>query len=76
MHTRGLLIATLQTTMVSAALPPTWKIGAKWQFEIQEPVIVPADNAALKPDADVWDIDLWHADQNHSIAEALHVGSQ
>ncbi len=57
-----------------AALPNTWKTGAKWQFEIQDPLKLPTDtNTKLVPDADVWDIDLWHAYKDDTIIPALHV---
>lgn len=57
-----------------AALPATWKVGAKWQLEIQDPVKISADlTKKLQPDADVWDIDLWHASKNKTIAKSLHV---
>ena len=57
-----------------AALPSTWKKGAKWQFEIQDPLKLPADtNTKLVPDADVWDIDLWHAYKDNTMIPALHV---
>lgn len=58
-------------------LPATWKVGAKWQFAIQDPVSIPGDcNTKLVPDADVWDIDLWHAYKNTSIAKGLHVRAE
>lgn len=61
---------------VNAAQYPTWKPGATWQFAIQDPVSVPARGIPLKPDADVWDIDLWHLSKNKTIAEELHVSAK
>lgn len=69
------LLPALALACTAAAKPPSsWKVGAKWQFEIQDPVKVPGDmSVKLKPDADIWDIDLWHALSNKTIAKSLHV---
>ncbi|EGX88093.1 endo alpha-1,4 polygalactosaminidase [Cordyceps militaris CM01] len=69
--------ATLAALVPLAAavgkVPDKFKPGARWQVEIQNPLIVPSSSTQkLVPDADIWDIDLWHADANRSIIPALH----
>ncbi|RYO78163.1 hypothetical protein DL766_009089 [Monosporascus sp. MC13-8B] len=66
------LIYALSPAVVRA--PAAIPTGVKWQFEIQDPLLVPANTSdPLEPeDAQVWDIDLWHAFKNPEIVERLH----
>src|SRR3569833_207699 len=57
------------------AAPPGFKPNAKWQVDINKPVVLPPRGTALVPDADIWDIDLFHASQNRTIVDELHVCS-
>ncbi|RYP64528.1 hypothetical protein DL771_008717 [Monosporascus sp. 5C6A] len=66
------LIYALSPAVVRA--PAAIPTGVKWQFEIQDPLLVPANtDDPLEPeDAQVWDIDLWHAYKNPEIVRRLH----
>ncbi|RYP68789.1 hypothetical protein DL769_005432 [Monosporascus sp. CRB-8-3] len=66
------LIYALSSAVVRA--PAAIPTGVKWQFEIQDPLLVPASTGdPLQPEeAQVWEIDLWHACKNSTIVERLH----
>lgn len=58
MVAQTLVAGVALAAVVNAAQFPSWKPGATWQFSIQDPVSVPPRGVPLKPEADVWDIDL------------------
>ncbi|KAJ3498648.1 hypothetical protein NLG97_g972 [Lecanicillium saksenae] len=74
MHTFkiAVLVSTSLLAITAAKQYDSWNVLSKWQVEIQEPIQVPPAGQKLVPDADIWDIDLWHAYNNSEIIPALH----
>ncbi|OAA58158.1 endo alpha-1,4 polygalactosaminidase [Cordyceps fumosorosea ARSEF 2679] len=56
----------------SDSLPENFKQGARWQVEILSPLQISNTTQKLIPDADIWDIDLWHVKKNPDIITQLH----
>lgn len=55
------------------SLPASWKPGVKWQIVIHAPVDV--NETIIPSDAQVWDIDYFHALNHPDIIPALVSGS-
>lgn len=72
---KSALVYTTFLAPALASLPKPWGKGLRWQVQINAPLAIPADGAPFVPDADIFDIDLWHAHQNRDIVEALHVST-
>jgi len=58
-------------TLAQRQVPPEFKIGVKWQIEIQNTIDV---KAPLQPtDAVVWDLDLYHIARTPDVVTHLRV---
>ncbi|KAL2129873.1 hypothetical protein VTI74DRAFT_7184 [Chaetomium olivicolor] len=60
---------SIHGALAQGQVPPNFKVGVKWQIDIQNTIDT---KAALQPaDAVVWDLDLYHVARNPEIVDYL-----